>query len=80
MHRGSITKKFKATAASSLCANTQAKLNNNNFNLEWIAPQLTAISTSSKAVSTSLSIAPGPQVASRSHHFHQTWVLTAQAT
>ena len=73
----------EATAAShsSLSVNTQANLNegNNSFKRMDCTPA-TAISTSSKAVSTSLSTSPGPQVASFSRPFHQPQVLTAQAS
>ena len=60
-------------------ANTQANLNENNNSFKSMdCIPTTAISSSSKAVSTSLSAAPGPQVMSLSCPFHLPKVLTAQ--
>ena len=53
----------------------------NNYSVKRMeCTPATAISSSSKAVSTSLSTAPGLQVASLSCPFHTLWLLTAQAS
>ena len=71
----------KATAASSLSANTQANLNENNNSFKRMdCTPATAFSSSSKAVSTSLRTSPGPHVGSLSRPFHLPWVLTAEAS
>ena len=74
-----------AVIQSSPSVNTQANLNecNNSFKGDDCSPAYppdTAISSSSKAVSTLLSTAPVLQVASLSCPFHQPQVLTAQAS
>ena len=70
-----------AASHSSLSVNTQANLNEGNNSFKRIdCTPATVISYSSQAVSILLSIAPGPQVVSLSHPFHQPRVLTAQAS
>ena len=73
--------KATATSLSSLSAKTQANINEGNDSFKRMdCTPATAVSSTSQAVSTLLSTAPGPQVASLSHPCHLPWVLTVQAS